>query len=124
MPTGLLTRLRTAWQDSTCTITRPDPDNVTWDGTQYVPGTVAVYSGVCLLQPMPNEVRVVQAGDRARSLKTYKLTVPGSVSSLIDDDVTVDSSADSDAVGMSLRVLDAPKGDLTTVRTLLCEEQS
>jgi len=124
MPTGLLTRLRTSWQNSTCTITRPDPDNVAWDGTQYVPETVAVYSGKCLLQPTPNEVRIVQAGDRARSLKTYKLTVPASVSALIDDDVTIGTSADGEAVGMDLRVIDVPKGDLTTVRTLTCEEQN
>jgi len=51
MPTGLLTRLRESQQNGTCTITRPDSDNVTWDGTDYVPETVAVYSGGCLLQP-------------------------------------------------------------------------
>lgn len=122
-PSGLLTRLRESWQDSTCTITRPDPDNVTWDGIEYVPETIAVYDGQCLLQPMPNEVRVVQAGDRAVSLKVYKLTVPASVSAQIDDDVTIDTSPDGEAVGSTLRVIDAPKDDLTTVRTLLCEEQ-
>lgn len=122
-PTGLLSRLRTSQQESTCTITRPDSSNVTWDGTEYAPATIEVYAGTCLLQPTSNDTRVVQAGDRAVSLKTYRLTVPATVAAQRDDDVTVTASDDTQAVGMTLRVLDVPRDDLTTVRTLLCEEQ-
>jgi len=122
MPTGLLTRLRTSWQDSTCTISRPSV--ATWDGDEYAETATQVYSGACHVRPMQTEQRVVQAGDRAVSLRSYLVEVPASVPVRIDDTVTVGASSDSEAVGMTLRVLDAPKNDLVTVRVLECVEQT
>lgn len=120
----MLTRLRTSWMDSACTITRPGDGEPVWDGEKYVTPPVTVYAGKCLLRPWDSEARVVQAGDRPVSLNTYRLHVPADVEARIDDVVVITGSADDQAVGSTFRVIDVPKDELTTIRVLVVEEQT
>ena len=112
----------------TCTLSAPDVEGVLDEQTgQYTtaPGAQR-YSGRCRVRPADSQERVVEAGERPVSLRTYVVSVPVTVTGVeVGDVVRVTASVlDPDLAGVRLRVVDVPKGTHLTARRLICEEAS
>lgn len=103
---------------------RPDSSSVVWNGTEYVPAEVAVYTGPGRVRSQGSAAVVVQAGDRPFTLRTYDVQVPETVTVEVDDRIEVTGSDDPQAVGLLLRVIDVPKTEWVSVRTLVAVEET
>lgn len=112
----------------TCTISGPDQDGALNESTgRYDPAPGSeLYAGPCRIRPTPDQDRVVEAGERPVSLRTYLVSVPiGDHGFDVDNVVRVTTCPlDPALVGVRLRVVDVPKGSHLTARRLLCEEAS
>lgn len=110
--------------NSTITLVRPDPSSTTWNGSEYVSADVTVYTGGARVRSQGTSAVAVQAGDRPFTLRTYDVQVPATVAADIDDTVTVVTSRDPQAVGVTMRVIDVPKTEWVSVRTLVAVEET
>lgn len=110
--------------NSTITVVRPDPSSTAWNGDEYVSANVSVYTGGARVRSQGTSAVVVQAGDRPFTLRTYDVQVPRSAAVEVDDTVTVDTSRDPQAVGVNMRVIDVPKTEWVSVRTLVAVEET
>jgi len=108
---------------STVGVSRPDSSSVTWNGTEYVPATIVIYDGPGRVRSQGTNAMAVQAGDRPVTLRTYDVQLPETVLVDVDDDVEVTASRDLAAVGLKLRVIDVPKSEWVSVRTLVAVEE-
>lgn len=107
-------------------VTRPDTAaDPVWSDAEndYVTPDLIVYEGRCQLVATEQEARVVQAGDRAVSLRTYTFRALHDVTFANSDTVEMISSRDPLAVGLELRVIDLPKSDFVTTREVVLEEK-
>lgn len=112
--------------DSTIHLWRNDPNNVAWDDTvdDYVAAKLTVYEGGARVRSQGTSAVVVQAGDRPFTLRTYDVQVPETETAQVDDYIDVVTSADPLAVGVSMRVIDVPKTEWVSVRTLVAVEET
>lgn len=107
-----------------CTITRTIGRTFDETTNTYTPTTTPVYSGKCRVKPANTVSRDVQAGEQQVSLWPFAVSIPVSVTTELDDDVTVTASADASLVGRTLRVRSVARGTYLTARRLDCEEAS
>jgi hypothetical protein len=107
----------------TCTITRPGAR--TWDAASgtYTQATTTVYSGPCRVRVLTPGDRTDQAGEEQVTTWRYLVSIPVTGSVELDDEVTVNTSADSTLVGRVLRVRQVTRGSQITARRMVCEER-
>lgn len=109
---------------SSVTVQRNDSGSVTWDGSEYVPAVVTVYSGAARVRSQGTQAVVVQAGDRPFTMRTYDVQLPHDTDVRINDRVTVIASRDPLAVDVSMRVIDVPKTEWVSVRNVIAVEET
>lgn len=109
---------------SSVTVQRNDSSSVTWDGSEYVPAVVTVYSGAARVRSQGTQAVVVQAGDRPFTMRTYDVQLPHDTDVRINDRVTVIASRDPLAVDVSMRVIDVPKTEWVSVRNVIAVEET
>ena len=110
--------------NSTVRVERPDSDDVTWDGTDYVPAQIVVYTGAARVRSQGTQAVVVQAGDRPFTMRTYDVQLPHDTDVRINDRVTVTASRDPLAVDVDMRVIDVPKTEWVSVRNVIAVEET
>ena len=110
--------------DFNSTVTVRRATGATWVTDEYVETTSTVYAGGARVRSQGTNAVVVQAGDRPFTLRTYDVQVPAATAVEVDDHITVDTSRDSQAVGLSLRVIDVPKTEWVTVRNVVAVEET
>lgn len=110
--------------NSSITVQRADSNSVTWDGSEYVPAVITVYSGAARVRSQGTQAVVVQAGDRPFTMRTYDVQLPHTVAVNINDRIVVTASRDPLAVDVSMRVIDVPKTEWVSVRNVIAVEET
>lgn len=110
--------------NSVVRVWRDDSDEVTWDGVRYVPEQITVFQGGARVRSQGTAAVVVQAGDRPFTLRTYDVQLPETVAAQVDDHITVVSSRDPLAVAVTMRIIDVPKTEWVSVRTVIAVEET
>lgn len=110
--------------NSSITVQRADSNSVTWDGSEYVPAVITVYSGAARVRSQGAQAVVVQAGDRPFTMRTYDVQLPHTVAVNINDRIVVTASRDPLAVDVSMRVIDVPKTEWVSVRNVIAVEET
>jgi hypothetical protein len=121
-------RLAESLMSSVCTIRARATGEPTTDpvsGQVTVPLGAVVYSGPCRVRPTGTQARTVDAGAAELSTFDYLVSVPFSVTAVMEGHrLTITASPDPALVGVEVEVQKVDRGEHITARRLSCNEVS
>lgn len=105
------------------TLIRPSEPTFDPNTGAYTEGSTDVYSGQVGLRPQDNDLRQVEYGGQAVSLRTYEMEFPANTDARVDDRFTVSTAPFDDQLeGRTLDIIDVTYDERQVVRRVVAQD--